>query len=237
MKKKIMKVLLAVASLVLISFIFTLILAIFGIIEFEDGINLNIELFKNFASSWYGCLIILVIEVIITTLLSFIPGTSMAFILLWKSLINNSFFAFTLAFSGVLLSSLMMYLLGRIGGYKLCVKILGNEECQKASHLLNKKGKTYFPIMMMLPIFPDDALVMIAGSFKMEVKWFVPSIILGRGVGIATIIFGLDIIPFDKFTSIWHWILFAVVAIVGVILLFVLANKVNKLIEEKNNKE
>ena len=46
--------------------------------------------------------------------------------------------------------------------------------------------------MMMFPIFPDDALVMIAGTLKMKLRWFIPSIVIGRGIGIAAIVFGFS---------------------------------------------
>jgi uncharacterized membrane protein YdjX (TVP38/TMEM64 family) len=89
--------------------------------------------------------------------------------------------------------------------------------------------------MMMFPVFPDDALVMMAGTIKMSLKWFIPSIVIGRGIGIATITFGLSLIPFDKFTSVWHWVVFVAVCLVLVVLVFLLANKFNKFMERKRN--
>ena len=70
-----------------------------------------------------------------------------------------------------------MYILGRFGGYKLCVKLLGEEDCNKSLDLLETKSTIFFPLMMLFPVFPDDALVMIAGTIKMKLKWFIPSII------------------------------------------------------------
>ncbi len=87
--------------------------------------------------------------------------------------------------------------------------------------------------MMMFPIFPDDALVMIAGTIKMRLGWFIPSIVIGRGIGIATITFGLSLIPFDKFTSIWHWIAFIATCAVGILLVFTAAIKLNKYMEKR----
>ena len=83
-----------------------------------------------------------------------------------------------------------MYLIGKFGGRKIVEKIIGEKDCETASQLLNNKGIAYFPVMMLFPIFPDDALIMIAGTLNMSLKWFIPSIAFGRGIGVATIVFG-----------------------------------------------
>lgn len=234
--EKVTKILLVLLIFFLISVVATLLLGLFGVIYYDDGIQINKALFDAFKTTWYGCIIIILSQVVITSLLSFVPGASMAFILLLQALYNNPPIAFIVAFSGVLLSSLMMYVIGRFGGYNLCKKLLGEEDCQKASDLLNNKGIIYFPIMMLFPAFPDDALVMVAGTLKMSMKWFIPSIVIGRGIGVATIIFGLSIVPFDKFTTIWHWVIFILLCAIGIAFIFFLASRFNKYLEKKNKK-
>ncbi|MBO7290931.1 MAG: hypothetical protein J6U62_05660, partial [Bacteroidaceae bacterium] len=64
---------------------------------------------------------------------------------------------------------------------------------------------------------------MVAGTLKMDLKWFVPSIVLGRGIGVVTIVFGLSIVPFDKFTSIWHWIIFIALCALLIVAVFYFA--------------
>lgn len=236
--KLLLKILIIIAAFVAISLISMLILIAFGIIYFEDGVHLNTELFNSFKSSWYGCVIIILLQIVITTLLSFIPGASMMFILLIQSMYQNPWIAFLITFIGVATSSALMYLTGRIGGHAICKKLLGEEDCEKASNLLNDKGLVFFPLMMMFPIFPDDALTMFAGTLKMSLKWFIPSIIFGRGIGIAAIIFGLGNIPYDKFTSPWHWVGFISLAVFLVFLVFFLAFKLSKYLENrKHNKQ
>ena len=232
-KKKIINLVLLLVALIVISVVSMLILQAFGIVYYDEGIHLNAELFRSFTNSWYGWLIIIGMQVVITTLLSFIPGTSMAFILMIQAFFEKPWQAFLVAFIGVLLSSLIMYLTGRAGGYKICKKIMGEEDARKASNLLNKNGLVYFPIMMLFPIFPDDALVMIAGTLKMKLNWFVPSIVFGRGIGIATIVFGLAVIPYDKFTTPWHWIGFILICIIGLGIIFFGAHLFNKNLEKK----
>ena len=235
--KSIIKILAVLASFVAISLLSAIILTVFGIIYFEDGIKLNIELFNSFKNSWYGWVIIILLQVLITTLLSFIPGTSMAFIILVQTLYESLWQAFLITFIGVMTSSALMFVTGRLGGYAICKRLLGEEDCKKATELLNNKGTVYFPLMMLFPIFPDDALTMIAGTIKMPLKWFIPSIVIGRGIGIATIIFGLGNIPYDKFTTPWHWIGFIALAIAFIVLVFFLAHRFNRFLEKKRKDE
>lgn len=232
-KKKVISILFAILTLFLISLFATLILYLFDIIYYDDGFVLNREIFEHYKSSWYGPFIIIFIQVSISIFVSFVPGTTAAFIILWQALYENPFVALLYAFTGVILSSIAMYFIGKYGGYNICKKLLGEEDCEKAASLLDHKGKVFFPLMMLFPIFPDDALVMIAGTLKMDLKWFLPSIFIGRGIGIATIIFGLAIVPFEKFTSIWHWIVFVIICAVLIIIVFMFANKLNKYLESR----
>ena len=235
--RKIGKVLLITASLVALSAAAMLILAAFDIIYIDNGLQINTHLFDRFQNSWYGWIIIIAVQVIITTVLCFIPGASMAFIMLLGAIYSSKLSAFLIAFIGVLLSSLLMYLTGRFGGYMICTKLLGEEDCKKASQLLNDKGLVFFPLMMLFPIFPDDALVMIAGTLKMSLKWFIPSIVICRGIGIATIIFGLSSVPFELFTTPWHWIGFILAAAALIVGIFFLAFKFNKFLDSRNSQE
>ena len=236
-RKKIFSILIALTILVAISVLSMLLLSAFGVVYLDDGIKLNNDLFDDFMSSWYGWVILICLQVIITSLLCFIPGSSMAFILLIQTFFEKPWQAFALAFSGVVLSSVLMYVIGRVGGYRICEILLGEEDCKKASDLLNHKGAIYFPLMMMFPVFPDDALVMIAGTLRMSLKWFTLSIVIGRGIGVAMIIFGLSSIPYDKFTTPLHWIIFIAVCVMLISAVFYATHLFNKFLNERAHKK
>jgi len=231
-KKQIIGILQLILILALISVISVLILWAFNIVSFEGDFHFNAELFHSFKTEWYGWIIFILFQTVLSMLLCFIPGASMAFIILSTQLYEKSWEAFILSFVSVMISSATMYILGRYGGYKLCTKLLGEEDCAKALDLLRNKGTVYFPLMMMFPIFPDDALVMVAGTLRMSLLWFIPSIVIGRGIGIATIVFGFSIVPFDKFTSIWHWVGFILVCAILLFIVFYLAHLFNKKLEQ-----
>ena len=233
-KKKILLNTLMILGVLLASAgISILILSAFNVISFDDGLTFNPNLFESFKNSWYGWLIFILFQAALTILLCIVPGVSMAFIILCSTIYEAPWQAFIISFVSVLMSSLIMYLLGRSGGYKLCIKMLGEEECNKSLDLLETKSTIFFPLMMLFPVFPDDALVMIAGTIKMKLKWFIPSIILGRGIGIATIVFGFSLIPFESFTSLYDWIVFITVCVVWIFVIFHFANKLNKKLESK----
>ncbi|MBE6584318.1 MAG: VTT domain-containing protein [Ruminococcaceae bacterium] len=234
-KKMIVNGLLTLGIFIGVSVVCMLIFWACGIIYFQDGMQFNMDIFDSFKNSWTGYVMVVLLEVIFTTLLCFVPGASMMFIVVIQNLYSNPFIAFAVAFTGVLLSSLFMYISGRFGGYNLCVKFLGKEDCEKATKLLRNKGTAFFPLMMLFPVFPDDALVMIAGTMKMSMAWFIPSIIVGRGIGTATIVFGLSFIPFELLTTPWHWIGAIAIFAVVVVGLFFGAFKLNKYMEKRNN--
>lgn len=233
-KKSIMGALWMVIGVVAISLITFFILMLCNVVYFEDGMKLNIELFEVLKTSWWGSVLFVILQTVLTMLLCVIPGVSMAFIILSEALFPTAWQAFILSFISVMTSSFVMYALGRTGGYKLAIKLLGEKDCEEASKLLRNKGTVYFPLMMMFPIFPDDALIMVAGTMKMSLKWFTPSIVIGRGIGIATIVFGVAIVPFDKFTAWWHWAGFIALCAVGLLLIFYIANKFNKYMEKRS---
>ena len=235
-KRLIVRSFLTLGILVLFSFFAAILLIALGVLYYDGGIQFNIHIFDEFASSYAGILLFFVMQVVCTTVLCFLPGTTMMFIVLGQTLFPNPLTAFLIVFSGVIVSSTTMYLTGRFGGYRLCSRILGREDCDRAIGLLRDRGTVFFPVMMLFPMFPDDALVMISGTLKMKLSWFFPSIILGRGVGIATIIFGLSIVPFEKFTEPWHWVVFVALCAIGVVAIFLGALRFNRFMHNRNRK-
>ena len=211
--------------MVAISLISYFVLHAFGVMSFneEGDMVFNPELFASFSSSFLGWVFFILLQTVLSMLLCIFPGVSMALIILSTTVIfpGEPVKSFILCFVSVAIASCTMYALGRFGGYRLSVKLVGKEDADHALDLLRDKGTFFFPVMMLVPFFPDEALTMVAGTVRMRLSWFLPSIFVARGIGIATIVFGISAIPFDRFTSPWHWVLFilAVIVVVGGILL------------------
>jgi ATP/ADP translocase len=66
-------------------------------------------------------------------------------------------------------------------------------------------------------------------------KYFIPSIIIGRGIGIATIVFGFSIIPFESFNTLYDWLVFITVCGIWIYIIFKMAHKLNEKIEKNQN--
>ena len=236
-KKLIINILLILGVLIVTSILSIIILNAFNILSFHgNGITFNEKYFEAFKNSWYGWLIFVLAQTILTILLSAVPGVSMALILVCITLYGSTFQAFSISFASILLSSAAMYGLGRWGGYRFCVRVLGKEDCDKSLELLNRKGIVYFPLMMMFPLFPDDALVMLAGTIKMKLKYFIPSIIFARGIGLASIVFGVTLVPFNEFDHIYDWLVFLTVCIFWLNIIFNIAKRIDKKIMESEAK-
>lgn len=232
-KKLFGNALLLILLMVSISLVTLLLLMLFDVVYFEDGMKFNSELFMSFASAWYGWIVFILLQTVLSMLLCAIPAAAMALTLLSMTIYTEPWQAFVISFAAALLASAALYVIGRFGGYKLCAKLLGEKDCDQALTLLRNKGTVYFPLMMALPIFPDEALTMIAGTIKMSLAWFTPSVMLGRGIGIATITFGISAVPFDQFTTPWHWIIFILLCLVGACFVLWLANRLNKFMEKR----
>lgn len=231
----ILKLLLMLLVVVIVSLVSFLLLLAFDVVYFDDGVRLDIDLFDSFRSSWYGWITFILLQTGLSMLMCFIPGAAMAFIMISKKIYPIAWQALVLSFVSVIISSSVMYAIGRFGGYRICEKLLGKEDCEKSLSLLRDKGTVFFPLMMMFPIFPDDALVMIAGTLKMSLKWFIPSIVIGRGIGIATIIFGISVTSY--LTKPWHNVVFIASVVIFVVLIFYLANKFNKYLGRRREKK
>lgn len=115
-----------------------------------------------------------------------------------------------LSLSGILFGSIFAFWLGRTFGRKLIIFMVGKETCQKWQKFLNE-AKFSFVIMMLLPIFPDDILCLVAGITDMSWSFFTITNLISRPIGIfLTCYLGSGkIIPFDGLWLIF-WFIFAV---------------------------
>ena len=103
-----------------------------------------------------------------------------------------------LSLSGILLGSAFAFLLGRNFGKKLIVFMVGEETYHKWTKVLTDAKYAFF-VMMLMPIFPDDILCLVAGVTDMTWTFFAVTILLTRPIGIfMTCYLGSgDIIPFS----------------------------------------
>lgn len=184
MKRKIIKLSIAFIAIIGLSLGIYFILNAFGLTD----IGTLQTFFVN--GAWWSIPLFIVLQVMVTTLLCFLPATSMTFTALALLVFGSysPFAIFAIVFSGIILSSQVMFLIGRYGGQKLAIKLVGKEDIEKAQNLMDSKTKVYLPMMYMLAFFPDDALCFVAGMSKMSFWYHLIIVILFRGIGTATVI-------------------------------------------------
>ena len=226
--KKILKILIVLSVIASISIVLFFVLRHFG---FTD-----IGLLKDFLrrTGPWAIVCYILLRVVCTIFLSFMPACSMIFDLLSLAAFDYlpPIVIFLICLASIVITSVVMDLIGRFGGNRAIIKILGREEYEEAEDLIKEKGMVYVPVMYLLPIFPDDAICMVSGATKMNFWVHLIEIILCRGIGCATIIFGVQIIPeaVSSFTSTnpMDYIRVAVVIITYLIVLLYLTRRIDK---------
>lgn len=122
-----------------------------------------------------------------------------------------------LSLAGIMLGSVLAFWLGRKFGRKLVVFMVGEETCDKWSKFLSNAKYSFF-IMMVLPVFPDDVLCLVAGLTDMSWTFFVVTNLIARPIGVfMTCYLGSGhLIPYHG----WGLVVWAILIVVVAILLF-----------------
>ena len=75
--------------------------------------------------------------------------------------------------SAYMLGCVLAYYLGFKFGKKAVKWCAGNDEdYDKWSEFLNKKGKWWYFMTVVFPMFPDDILCLVAGAMKFNFIWY-----------------------------------------------------------------
>lgn len=232
--KKILKITIVLVVILLISF------GAYGLLQ-SLGLT-DIKKLQNFIEGFgpWGIAVFMTINTLTTVLLCFVPAVSMTFITLGVVLYGANVKTFIICFSCVFLSSVLMDLIGRFGGVKAIKKLIGEKDYNEAKDLVKEKGMVYVPFMYLLPIFPDDAICMVCGATKIKFWLHCLYILICRGIGCGTIVFGIDLLPEEvtTFTSTNPWDYLRVVAIIifGLALLLFIARRLDKWLSAKMRK-
>ncbi|MBQ7352120.1 MAG: TVP38/TMEM64 family protein [Clostridia bacterium] len=121
---------------------------------------------------------------------------------------------------GVLGGSYISYFLGKIFGYKLVAWIVGKDNTDKYSEIIQNRGFVFLALAFLLPMFPDDILCFIAGITQMKTSVFFWVTLITRPIGVVfmAIFGGGHIIPFNGWgLYAWGAILLVAVAFVYII--------------------
>lgn len=122
-----------------------------------------------------------------------------------------------LSLSGILLGSIFAFYLGRKFGRRLVCFMVGEQSQKKWVKFLSRAKYTFF-VMMLLPIFPDDVLCLVAGLTNMSWAFFVTTNLICRPVGIfATSYLGSgELIPYHG----WGLIVWAIILVAAIVVMW-----------------
>lgn len=97
--------------------------------------------------------------------------------------------------SAYMAGCILAYWLGRWFGVKAVKWCAGSEEdFNKWSEYLNKKGKLWYLITVIFPFFPDDLLCLVAGGVKFNFGFYTIANFIGRSIGLVAMIGTLKLI-------------------------------------------
>ena len=185
----------------------------------------SVEKLQNVILSWgfwgrFGFVLLQLLQV------TFIPLPSTVTIIA-GTLVYGPLQASLLSLAGILLGSMLAFLLGKVFGKKLVVFMVGEKTCEKWVKFLSNAKYSFF-IMMLLPIFPDDVLCLVAGLTNMSWTFFTVTNLIARPIGIFTVsYFGSGhLIPYHG----WGLIVWGIL-IVLIIAVLILSYKYQKQIE------
>lgn len=229
-KKKVLKIGIICFCLIALCVGVYFILKHFGITDVE-----TIRSVVESCGVW-GWLVFMLMFITASVFLCFIPGTSASFIVVsivlfgaWKALIMSSV--------SVIIASSIMFFIGHTFGERVAEKIVGKDSLHKAQELIDVKSKIFLPLMFLFPVFPDDALCMVAGMTKMKYWYFLIVVAVCRTIGIATICFlGSGFINWASL-SIIEWFCLITCCLVWLFVIFKASNKIEQKIKNKKLEE
>ena len=172
----------------------TVIMLIFEVIFSIPAIN---DFFRNWITStsgWVVCVVIWLIMFLQCTVLN-IP----AYVVLSASVsigLNCMSWQYLLTvITAYMAGCILAYWIGRWWGIKAVKWCAGSqEEFDKWSGVLNTKGKWWYAVTVILPLFPDDLLCIVCGSVKFDFTFFTIANLLGRSIGLIAMILTLELI-------------------------------------------
>lgn len=189
-----------------VAFIATLIMFAFEVIFAIPGVTDNISMWvQSINNKWALWLVLWLIMYVQVTIIP-IPAYIVLNAAMYAQIINPSngliamfstwecWLFIIIVLSAYMAGAICAYLIGYKWGRKAVKWCAGSDEdYDKWSNVLNEKGKWWYASTVILPVFPDDLLCIVAGSVKFNFSFFSISNLIGRGIGLICMIGALAI--------------------------------------------
>ena len=120
----------------------------------------------------------------------------------------------------------LAYFIGYKYGKKAVVWCAGSEDdYNKWSLVLNEKGKFWYFLTVLFPVFPDDILCIVAGAMKFDLKFYLLSNFVGRTIGLMTSLISLELLHNVSGDFPFTILLWGIALVIEIIVYFVLRYK------------
>ena len=155
---------------------------------------------ENFFTGWFNTsgwtlyLIVWILMFLQCSVLN-IPAVTLLELSILAGIETLSVLYIAVVMSAYMVGCITSYWIGRKFGTKAVKWIAGDEqEFEKWCEVINRKGKWWYFATVLLPVFPDDLLCIIAGSVKMKFGFYTIANFIGRTIGLTTMLFTLKLI-------------------------------------------
>ena len=176
------------------------------------------------STGWVLWLVLWILFFLQTNLIR-IPAVSLLQISVHSGIEVLSWQYILLVMSAYMGGCILSYWLGRWFGTKAIKWVSGSEEdFDKWSKFINKKGKIWYLLSVLLPVFPDDILCIIAGSLKMDFGFYTLANLIGRSIGLITMLVVLKYVGIVS-SSIPFMLIVWCVGLVAEIITLIVLNK------------
>lgn len=129
-------------------------------------------------NSFWG---VFVFSLILIAQVIFLPAGTLAFTASAVVLFESPVKAWLICWLSLAIGSWIMFWLGRIFGSKILKWIVGSEKAEKYATYLGK-AKFVLPLILLVPVFPDDIVCLGAGLSNVNPFYFMTVIFLTRGI-------------------------------------------------------
>lgn len=166
----------------------------------------------------------LIYVILLTFQVVFIPINSLVLIVP-AILTFGAIKAFLLSLIALILGSITAYGLGKFFGNKILHFFTSGESANKWQKVLSQNAKFVLPLFLLVPIFPDELICLIAGIVKINFWYFLVVSIITRIIDLTCICFIGAVIPMHD----WWLLLWGFLILVSFILAYIIGKNQEKL--------
>jgi len=190
----------------------------------------NVKTLRDFVSKFgaWSWLVFILLQCLISTPIFVMPLEDELWVTL-SILLFGVKVGCVISIISMIATSSLLYLIGKVFGFKLAKKLVGEKTLNDVQQKFSVKSKLSLPFLYLIPFFPHDALCILSGIGKMRFIYFAIITLFMRSIEIVSICFlGGGFIDWAELTK-FEWLVFVNLLIIDIYLLL----KLQKIMEKK----